>query len=198
MRPNPIMPSCILNLLLGPGRSRSRRATARLHTLSTVKPYSRITTSPGADAPKRSTAITSPRLADVAMPALRHAGLDREPGADRRRQHRVAVFLRLGVEQFPARHRDDAHLDLLLQQFLPRFHDQRDLGAGGDEDQVGIAVRGIGQDVGAAPQARRRRKTARGRASARSAASTPAPPAGRAFPRQRATPRRSRWRRPGG
>ena len=128
-------------------------ASARLHTLSTVKPYSRITTSPGAEAPKRSTPITSPRSADVAMPTLRHAGLDREPRADRRRQHRVAVLPRLGLEQLPARHRDDARLDALLQQLLPRRHDQRDFRAGGDQDQIGLAARRIGQDVGAAPQA---------------------------------------------
>ncbi len=35
-------------------------AAARLHTFSTVKPYSRNTTSPGAEAPKRSTPSTSP------------------------------------------------------------------------------------------------------------------------------------------
>ena len=35
-------------------------ATARSHTLSTVKPYSQSITPPGADAPKRSTASTSP------------------------------------------------------------------------------------------------------------------------------------------
>src|SRR5579863_8784662 len=39
------------------------RATALLQTFSTVKPYSRITTSPGAEAPKRSTPSTSPRIA---------------------------------------------------------------------------------------------------------------------------------------
>ena len=36
-------------------------ARARLHTFSTVKPYSRNMTSPGAEAPNRSTPSTSPR-----------------------------------------------------------------------------------------------------------------------------------------
>src|SRR5262245_22664459 len=39
---------------------RASNAFARAHTASTVNPYSRRTTSPGADAPKRSTPRTSP------------------------------------------------------------------------------------------------------------------------------------------
>jgi hypothetical protein len=41
--------------------SLSSKASARLYTFSTLNPNSRITTGPGAEAPKRSTAITSPR-----------------------------------------------------------------------------------------------------------------------------------------
>src|SRR5512140_1351206 len=60
--------------------------------------------------------------ADIAMPALGHAGLDSEPGAHRRRQHRVTVLLRLGIEQLPTWQRDDAHLNLSFQQLLPRLY----------------------------------------------------------------------------
>ena len=43
------------------GAHARQSAMARAQTLSTVKPYSRNMTPPGADAPKRSTARTSPR-----------------------------------------------------------------------------------------------------------------------------------------
>ena len=48
---------CSMNIQI---RSYPNRARALLHTFSAVKPYSRITTSPGADAPNRSTPSTSP------------------------------------------------------------------------------------------------------------------------------------------
>ena len=94
-------------------------AFARAQTLSTVKPYSRSTTAAGAEAPKRSTPSMSPRVTDVTIPALRHAQFDREPRADRGRQHRIALGLRQGLEQLPARHRDAAHGDALLLAGVP-------------------------------------------------------------------------------
>ncbi len=50
---------------------------------------------------------------DIAVPAKRARLLDRDAGADRRRQHRVAIALRLLLEQSPARHRHDARADAL-------------------------------------------------------------------------------------
>src|SRR4051794_24163094 len=46
--------------------------------------------------------------ANVALPALRRALLDRDPGADAGRQHPVAVSLILALEQLPAGEADDA------------------------------------------------------------------------------------------
>ena len=50
-------------------------------------------------------------VADVAVPAERRRLLDRDPRLHRRRQHLVAVGLRLAVEELPARHADDARAD---------------------------------------------------------------------------------------
>src|SRR5258705_7639206 len=58
-------------------------------------------------------------VADVAMPALRRARLHGEPAPDRRRQDRIAVVFRPGVEELPARHRDDARADVFLRELLP-------------------------------------------------------------------------------
>ena len=40
--------------------------------------------------------------------------VDRQPGADGRRQYRIPIVLRLDVEQLPARHRNNARVDILL------------------------------------------------------------------------------------
>ena len=50
-------------------------------------------------------------VADPALPAERHADLDADALADRRRQHRVAVRLVLRVERLPAGERHDAGAD---------------------------------------------------------------------------------------
>ena len=47
-------------------------------------------------------------VADDLAPALRDAGLDRDPGLHGRRDHGLAVGRLLGVEPLPARHRDHA------------------------------------------------------------------------------------------
>ena len=54
--------------------------------------------------------------ARVLLPALRHAGLDRDAGQDRRREDRVAVGLRLRVEQLPRGQADDAGLDAAAER----------------------------------------------------------------------------------
>ena len=67
-------------------------------------------------------------------------------------------FCGLGVEEFPARHRDDAGRGAFGVEFFAGFHCEADFGAGGDEDQFrrgcfsGFCF-GFGQDVGAFVQA---------------------------------------------
>ena len=62
----------------------------------------------------------------------------RDARGHRRRQHRVAIGLVLGVEGVGARHRDDARVRALLREELGRVHREPDLGAGGDQDRVGL------------------------------------------------------------
>src|SRR4029078_6680530 len=51
-------------------------------------------------------------LADVAPPALRYTGFEREARVNRARQHAFAVLRGLRVEELEARHRHDAGVDL--------------------------------------------------------------------------------------
>ena len=53
-------------------------------------------------------------VANVAMPSLRHACLDRQPRMHRWRQYRIAIRLGLGLKQFPTRHGNETHRNLLL------------------------------------------------------------------------------------
>src|SRR5919202_4825705 len=48
-------------------------------------------------------------LSNPALPAERRGGLDRQPCGDRRRQHPIAVALRLGREQLPGRYTHHAN-----------------------------------------------------------------------------------------
>ena len=80
-----------------PSRSRSR-ARARSATCSGVNPSSASTRSPGAEAPKRS---IDDGVVGPAVPAERHAGLDRQ-GGDLGRQDLVLHLVGLLVEQLPA------------------------------------------------------------------------------------------------
>ena len=86
---------------------------------------------------------------DIAVPAERARLLHRDAGADRRRQHRVAIALRLLFEQSPGRHRHDARADALGGELFVRAERQRNLAAGGEQEQFGIAAVGIGQHIGA-------------------------------------------------
>ena len=55
--------------------------------------------------------------ADVLIPNLGHAGLDRNASATFVRQNFFAIFFRLAIEPFEAGHRNDAHA---VAQFLRR------------------------------------------------------------------------------
>ena len=130
------------------------RRAARSATCSAVKPNSFITRAAGAEAPKRSSVTTSPRGPDPAMPAERHAGLDREPRACigggrtlRRGTPRSAprtapsTASTRAARGRPARASSSSARD-----------DECELGAGGDQEDVGTVDVGV-EDVGAAPQA---------------------------------------------
>ena len=60
-----------------------------------------------APAPTRRNSVTpmiAPSRPDVALPSERRGGLDAHPRADARRKNRIAVRLRLLLEQFPTGH----------------------------------------------------------------------------------------------
>ena len=95
--------------------------------------------------------------ADVALPSERGGLFDRDARADRRRQHRVAVLARLLLEEVPGRHRHHAGADALGEQLLVRGDGERELAARRDQDQLGLAAGRVGQHVGAARDAGRRR-----------------------------------------
>ena len=76
-------------------------------------------------------------VADDLAPALRDAGLDRDPRLHGRRDHRLAVGRLLGVEPLPARHRHDAGPDAVGREQLAGLDGELDLGAGADQDDVG-------------------------------------------------------------
>ena len=96
-------------------------------------------------------------------------GLDRDAGLDGCGQHRLAVLGVLLVEPLQARRRHDAGVDALGLERLARLDGELHLGAGGDEDDVGRAVRRLGEHVGAlrrrsSPRRRCRRRLRRRRA----------------------------------
>ena len=92
------------------------------------------------------------KIADVAMPSLRRSCFHSQPRADRRRKHGASIFLRLRIEQFPTGHGHEARLNILLFQFALRFDDQTHFRSGRDQNDLGPAVRRLGQDVGPAFQ----------------------------------------------
>src|SRR6187200_1734993 len=87
--------------------------------------------------------------ADVALPSKRGALFDGNPRLDRRRQYALAVLRGLIVEQFPRRHADDSTSDALLAQRVVSGDTQRDFAAGGDQQDLGVAPRRFGKNVGA-------------------------------------------------
>src|SRR5215475_13692180 len=72
-----------------------------------------------------------PAVTDITMPALRQSRFDRKPRPNRGWQNRLAIVARLQIVKFRAR---------------------------ADQDDVGLAVRGISQNVGASSDSLRRGK----------------------------------------
>ena len=66
----------------------------------------------------------------------------------------VAIGLVLVVEQLPRGHAHDAGLDPFGLEGLVGLDAERNLAAGGEQEDVGLAPLGIGEDVGALGQAR--------------------------------------------
>ena len=86
----------------------------------------------------------------VLVPPERHPGLDGQPGRHGRRQDGVPIGLRLRLEELPGGHAHHTGRHALLLQNLLGAERQGHLGAGGDQDQAGLASGRLGQDVGAA------------------------------------------------
>ena len=82
-------------------------------TCSGVKPNFFTKSLSGADAPKERMPMLCPVSPDVLGPAERRGLLHRDPRSHFRRQHTVAVLLRLIVEQFPRRHAHHPRFDSL-------------------------------------------------------------------------------------
>ena len=118
-------------------------------TASVVKPNFFCRSLSGADAPKVCMPMTVPGGADVIGPAEGRGLFHRDPRRDLRRQHAVAILLRLIVEQFPRRHAHHARLDALRLELFVRFDAQRHFAAGRQQEHVRLAVRRVGQDIGA-------------------------------------------------
>src|SRR5437016_6573148 len=76
---------------------------------------------------------------NVTIPALSHAGLDRQASGDRWRQNFVAIVLRLLFKQFNARHRYDSGGYAGLLQLLTPFEGKPHFGAGGNQDKFRIS-----------------------------------------------------------
>ena len=80
-------------------------------TASVVKPKCFITSFTGADAPNERMPMTAPVAPAYFSQPERRAGLDADACRHARRQHRIAVRLRLFFEQLPARQAHHACLD---------------------------------------------------------------------------------------
>ena len=141
------------------------------------------------------------RVARVALPAEGDAGLDGDSLAHRGREHRLAVGGVLGLEDLPARQRDDPRRDALGLQGFGGLEGQVDLGAGGDRSGRASAARGVAQDVPAAAHAVARKlsgaRQGRQLLAGQRQGDRPRRP-DRAAPPRAPRPRRSRWRRPVG
>src|SRR5581483_10570740 len=96
--------------------------------------------------------------AEEALPAERRRGLDRDTRGDAREEHRLLVARLLLGEELPARHRDDAHAHARSLERLARGERDVDLGAGREDDRVGLSLRRVGEDVAAAREPRGRRE----------------------------------------
>ena len=93
----------------------------------------------------------------VFTPAERRGLLNGHPGRHLGRKDTVPILLTLLLKESPARHAYDSRVDALLFEFLLRFHTQRHFAPGSQQQNLGFAVPGIGQDIRAFGKATGRR-----------------------------------------
>ncbi len=84
--------------------------------------------------------------AGVLLPAKGDAGLNRDARCAGGAKDGGLPLVALGVEDFPARERDDPGGDTVGGKLVASHDGQLDLGAGADQDDIGHAV-GVGEDV---------------------------------------------------
>ncbi len=97
-------------------------------------------------------------VADITAPAEGAAGFDRDAFLDGWRQDAGAVFSALRFEALPGGHADEAGGNAGGGEFLPGIMGLMEFGTGGDEDNLRLVVRCIGEDVGTLLHAARRGK----------------------------------------
>ncbi len=129
------------------------RAVATM--FSVVNPNLACSTFIGADSPKVLMPMTVPVVPTQRSQPNGAGLLHRDPGRHRGRQDLVAVGRRLLVEQLHRRHAHHPRADPVGGELLVGLDGHRDLAAGGDEDDLGVALGRVGQDVGAAGDAGR-------------------------------------------
>ena len=121
-------------------------------TLAGVKPNLVSRSLSGAEEPNVCHADLGAGRADIAVPADHRAHLDRDARRDVRRKNAIAVRLILLLEQFPGRHADDACRNALALELFISVDAESDLAAGADQDHRRLAVRGVGENIGATGQ----------------------------------------------
>jgi len=87
---------------------------------------------------------------DVPVPSEADARLHRHAGGDVRRDDLFPVRLVLGLEEFPAGHADHARPDAVRGESGLCIEGEVDFRSGRDEDHLGRAALGLGEDVSAA------------------------------------------------
>jgi hypothetical protein len=105
---------------------------ARSATFSGVKPSSCKTTSPGAEAPNRSSDTTSSAHAHHPRPRPASTARRRFPTG----KHSLSVGIRLGTKELPRGHGHHARFDPVSLQEFARGQRQVHLRPGRDEDQI--------------------------------------------------------------
>ena len=93
-------------------------------------------------------------LADVTIPADHRTHLDGDPGGNVGRENAIAVRLVLLLKQLPRGHADDARRNALFLELLVSLDAQGDFAARAYQDDVWLAVFGIGEHVSASAYAR--------------------------------------------
>ena len=101
----------------------------------------------GAEAPNVFMPITWP-LEPTSLLSKRGALFDGDPRLHRSGQYALAVVRGLILEQFPRGHADDSTSDALLAQRVVSGDTKRDFAAGGDQQDLGVATRRFGKNVG--------------------------------------------------